>query len=144
MSLKQISVFLVNKHGTLKKMTSILAQNHVDLRAISLAETKEYGIARIIVDDTFNAVNILKEADFVTSINSVLAVEVSDEPGSLDKMLQTFADEDVNIDYMYSFIIGKEAKSAGMIFRISDVAIAEPKLAAKGLKILTQEDIAQI
>ncbi len=144
MSLKQISVFLVNKPGTLKKMTSILAQNHVDLRAISLAETKEYGIARIIVDDTFNAVNILKEADFVTSINSVLAVEVSDEPGSLDKMLQTFADEDVNIDYMYSFIIGKEAKSAGMIFRISDVAIAEPKLAAKGLKILTQEDIAQI
>ena len=144
MSLKQISVFLVNKPGTLKKMTSILAQNHVDLRAISLAETKEYGIARIIVDDTFNAVNILKEADFVTSINSVLAVEVSDEPGSLDKMLKTFADEDVNIDYMYTFIIGKEAKSAGMIFRISDVAIAEPKLAAKGLKILTQEDIAQI
>lgn len=144
MSVKQISVFLVNKPGTLKKMTSILAQNDVDLRAISLSETKEYGIARIIVDDTFSAVNILKEADFVTSVIPVLAVEVPDEPGSLDKMLQMFADEEVNIDYMYSFIIGKDDMSAGMIFKISDVAAAEPKLIAKGLKVLSQEEISQI
>ncbi|MBR3357327.1 MAG: ACT domain-containing protein [Solobacterium sp.] len=144
MSLKQISVFLVNKPGTLKNMTGVLAANKVDMRAISLAETKEFGIARIIVDNVIEAVDILKEADFVTSVNSVLAVEVPDEPGGLNNLLEIFAAEDVNIEYMYSFIIGRENASAGMIFRVGDTSSAEPKLTARGLKVLSQEDIAEL
>ena len=85
MAIKQISVFLENKPGKLKEMTGVLAANNVDMRALSLAETKDFGIARLVVDDVFNAVNILKEANFVASLTSVLAVAVPDEPGGLDK-----------------------------------------------------------
>lgn len=141
MSIKQISIFLVNKPGTLKNMTGVLAANNIDMRAISLAETKEYGIARIVVDDVIHAVDILKDADFVTSVNSVIAMEIPDEPGALDKILDVFAVVNVNIEYMYSFIIGHESRSAGMIFRVNDTAAAETKLAAKGIQVLSLEDI---
>ena len=141
MSIKQISIFLVNKPGTLKNMTGVLAANHIDMRAISLAETKEYGIARIVVDDVIRAVDILKEADFVTSVNSVIALEIPDEPGALDALLETFASVNVNIEYMYSFIIGHERRSAGMIFRVNDTAAAENKLTARGIQVLSLENI---
>ena len=144
MSLKQISVFLVNKPGTLRNMTDVLAKNNVDMRAISLVETKEFGIARIIVDDVISAVDILKEADFVTSVNNVIAAEVPDEPGGLNTLLQVFAAEEVNIEYMYSFIIGSESRSAGMIFRVADAANAEPRLKRRGLKVLSIEDMIEM
>lgn len=144
MSIKQISVFLENRPGKLKQMTSVLAEHRIDMRALSLAETKDFGIARLVVDDVFEAMNILKEADFVASLTSVLAVAVPDEPGGLDKLLSIFSEADVNIEYMYAFIGGKETKHAYMIFRVANTTAAETKLAGKGLKILTQEDIAQI
>ena len=144
MSIKQISVFQENRPGKLKEMTSVLAEHQVDMRALSLAETKDFGIARLVVDDVFEAMNILKEADFVASLTSVLAVAVPDEPGGLDKLLSIFSEADVNIEYMYAFIGGKETKHAYMIFRVANTTAAETKLAGKGLKILTQEDIAQI
>ena len=144
MSIKQISVFLENKPGKLQQMTGVLAANNVDMRALSLAETKDFGIARLVVDDVFSAVNILKEADFVASLTSVLAVAVPDEPGGLDKLLHIFSEAEVNIEYMYAFIGGKDTNHAYMIFRVADTKAAESKLAGKGLKILTQEDIAQI
>ncbi len=144
MSIKQISVFLENKPGRLKEMTGILAAHNVDMRALAIAETKDFGIARLIVDDVFNAVSVLKEADFVASLTSVLVVAVPDEPGGLDKLLQYFADTDVNIEYMYAFIGGKDTKHAYMIFRVADTASAETKLKSAGLKILTQEDVAMI
>ena len=144
MSIKQISVFLENKPGKLKNMTGVLAQAGIDMRALSLAETKDFGIARIIVDDVFEAVNVLKDADFVASLTSVLAVAVPDEPGGLDKLLQIFSDAQVNIEYMYAFLGSKDTKHAYMIFRVADTKAAEAKLSGKGLKILTQEDICQI
>ncbi len=144
MSIKQISVFLENKPGKLKNMTGVLAQAGIDMRALSLAETKDFGIARIIVDDVFEAVNVLKDADFVASLTSVLAVAVPDEPGGLDKLLQIFSDAQVNIEYMYAFLGSKDTKHAYMIFRVADTKSAESKLTGKGLKILTQEDICQI
>lgn len=144
MSIKQISVFLENKPGTLKKMTGILADHQIDMRALSIAETKDFGIARIIVDDVLAAVSVLKDADFVASLTSVLAVAVPDEPGGLDKMLQIFADAKVNIEYMYAFIGGEDAKHAYMIFRVTDTKDAEAKLKNKGLKIMTQEEMANL
>ena len=144
MSIKQISVFLENRPGKLKNMTGVLAQAGIDMRALSLAETKDFGIARIIVDDVFEAVNVLKEADFVASLTSVLAVAVPDEPGGLDKLLSYFNEAEVNIEYMYAFLGGNDAKHAYMIFRVADTKAAEAKLSGKGLRILTQEDIAQI
>ena len=144
MSIKQISVFLENKPGTLKKLTSVMAKNNIDMRATSLAETKDFGIARIIVDDALGVVNVLKDNDFVASLTPVLAVEIPDEAGGLDKLLDVFAEAEVNIEYMYAFPSRSAAGNAYMIFRVADTKAAEAKLTGKGLKILTQEDIAQI
>ena len=144
MSIKQISVFLENKPGTLKKLTSVMAKNNIDMRATSLAETKDFGIARIIVDDALEVVNTLKENDFVASLTSVLAVEIPDEAGGLDKLLEVFADAEVNIEYMYAFPGKGNSNQAYMIFRVADTHAAEAKLTGKGLKLLSQDDIANI
>ncbi|AOZ96338.1 Uncharacterized conserved protein, contains tandem ACT domains [Butyrivibrio hungatei DSM 14810] len=144
MSIMQISVFLENKPGTLKKMTGVLAANKINMRATSLAETKDFGIARLVVDDAMSAVNTLKEHNFVASLTPVLAIEIPDEAGGLDKLLENFDDAEVNIEYMYAFTGGKNTDHAYMIFRVSDTKAAEAKLNGKGVKILTQEDIESI
>ncbi len=144
MSIKQISVFLENKPGTLNKMTKVLAEHDIDMRALSLAETKDFGIVRIIVDDVFQATNVLKEADFVASLTPVLAFAIPDEPGGLNKLLDAFTEEKVNLEYMYAFLGGKDTNHAYMIFRVSDAKSAENALAARGFKALTQEEISQI
>ncbi|MBE5840063.1 Uncharacterized conserved protein, contains tandem ACT domains [Butyrivibrio sp. INlla18] len=144
MSIMQISVFLENKPGTLKNMTGVLAANKINMRATSLAETKDFGIARLVVDDAMSAVNTLKEHNFVASLTPVLAIEIPDEAGGLDKLLENFDDAEVNIEYMYAFTGGKNTDHAYMIFRVSDTKAAEAKLNGKGVKILTQEDIESI
>ena len=144
MSIMQISVFLENKPGTLKKMTGVLAANKINMRATSLAETKDFGIARLVVDDAMSAVNTLKEHNFVASLTPVLAIEIPDEAGGLDKLLENFDDAEVNIEYMYAFTGGKNTDHAYMIFRVSDTKAAEAKLNGKGVKILTQEYIESI
>lgn len=144
MSIMQISVFLENKPGTLKKMTGVLAANKINMRATSLAETKDFGIARLVVDDAMAAVNTLKEHNFVASLTPVLAIEIPDEAGGLDKLLENFDNAEVNIEYMYAFTGGKNTDHAYMIFRVSDTKAAEAKLNGKGVKILTQEDIESI
>ena len=144
MSIKQISVFLENKPGRLKQMTSVLAANNVDMRALSLAETKDFGIARLIVDDALEAVSTLKEHDFVASLTPVLAIEIPDEAGGLDKLLDKFTDESVNIEYMYAFPGGRNTDRACMIFRVADTKAAEARLTGAGVKVLTQEEISNI
>jgi hypothetical protein len=144
MSVQQISVFLENRPGTLKKMTGVLAANKISLRATSVAETKDFGIARLIVDDAISAVNTLKENDFVASLTPVLAIEIPDEAGGLDKLLEIFAAAEVNIEYMYAFPGGKDTDKAVMIFRVADTKAAESRLVGKGAKILTQEEISNI
>ena len=144
MSIKQISVFLENKPGTLKKMTGVLAAKKVDMRALSLAETKDFGIARIIVDDVFEAVNILKDADFVAKLTSVLAVKIPDVPGGLDQLLSIFSEAEVNIEYMYAFLGGAASEHAYMIFRVQDRKAAAAALRAKGIQVVDQEHISQL
>jgi len=144
MSVRQISVFLENKPGELKQMTAVLAKENVDMRALSLAETSEFGIARIIVDDAFAAISLLKEAGFVASLTSVLAVEINDVAGGLDQILQYFAEAKINIEYMYAFLGGREKNKACMIFKVNDPKTAEIALGGKGLALLSQEDIMQI
>lgn len=144
MSIKQISVFLENKPGTLDKLMALMAENNIDLRALSLAETKDFGIARMIVDDAFAAVNVLKNGDFIASLTPVLAFAVPDEPGGLSKLLTKFTAAGVNIEYMYAFLDVKRVGQACMIFRVSDTEASERALVNAGLKPLTQEDIAEL
>ena len=144
MSIKQISVFLENKPGSLNRMTDALAKNNIDMRALSMAETKDFGIVRMIVDDVYKATNVLQEENFVASLTSVLAFEIPDEPGGLSKLLAKFTDAKVNIDYMYAFLGGKNINHAYMIFRVTDTKTAEAALAGKGLISLSQEEMADI
>ena len=144
MSLKQISVFLENKPGTLLTMTGVLADNHIDMRALSLAETKDFGIVRLIVDDLYKATTLLKDAGYVHSLTPVVGVAIPDVPGGLNRVLQVLTDARVNVEYMYAFLGGKDVDHAYMIFRVADDKAAEAALAARGIQTLTQEQIGAL
>ena len=141
MSIKQISIFLENKPGMLKRMTEVLASHDINIRALSLADTKDFGIVRMLVNDVYVATNILKEENFIASLTPVLAYEISDKAGDLNRLLDKFAAVNVNIEYMYAFA-GK--KGAYMIFRVADTKKAEAALNGQGLKSLTQDEIADV
>ena len=141
MSVNQISVFLENKPGTLNNMTNVLANHNINIRALSLADTNDFGIVRMLVNNVYEAANVLKDENFIARFTPVLVYAISDEAGSLNKILQSFTEADVNIEYMYAFA-GKER--AYMIFKVTDVKKAETLLSAKGLKSLTQEQIAEV
>lgn len=141
MSVNQVSVFLENKAGTLNKLTEVLASNNVNIRALSLAETSEFGIVRMLVNDVFEATNILKENNFVATLTPVLVYAIEDKAGYLNNLLKNFSVAQVNIEYMYAFA-GKER--AYMIFRVNDTKKAEALLNRAGLKSLTQEEISAV
>ena len=141
MSVQQISVFLENKPGMLKKMTSVLKEHDINIRALSVADTKDFGIVRMLVNDVYGATNVLNEAHFITSLKPVLVFAIPDVAGGLDELLEKFDEAKINIDYMYAFA-GK--KSAYMIFRVNKTGEAEAKLGGKGLVSLTEEEVAKV
>ncbi|MBR1647410.1 MAG: ACT domain-containing protein [Selenomonadaceae bacterium] len=141
MSVNQVSVFLENRAGTLNRLTEVLATNKINIRALSLAETSEFGIVRMLVNDVFEATNVLKENNFVATLTPVLAYAIADEAGDLNNLLKNFSAANVNIEYMYAFA-GKER--AYMIFRVNDTKKAEALLKSHGLNSLTQEEIAAV
>ena len=141
MSVKQISVFLENKPGTLKGLTTVLAQNDINIRALSLSDTKDFGIVRMLVNDVYTATNVLKDEGFIASLTPVLVYDISDESGGLDKLLVHFEEAQVNIEYMYAFA-GRNA--AYMIFRVAGTNKAEAVLQGNGLHSLSQDEIASV
>ena len=144
MSIKQISVFLENKPGALYAMTGVLAQNKIDMRAFSLAETSDFGIARIIVDDVYKTTTVLKDAGYVHSISDVLGVAVPDEPGGLSLVLQALTEAQVNVEYMYVFVGHKASGSAYTIFKVADNAAAAAALSQRGIKVIDQAEIEKL
>ena len=144
MSIKQISVFIENKPGVLYALTDVLGQNGVDMRAFTLAETSDFGIARIIVDNVYNASTVLKDAGYVHSISDVLGVAVPDRPGGLEQALGALANGQVNVEYMYVFQAHKTTGSAYMIFKVADNAAASAALSAKGVKCVDQEQLGKL
>jgi len=144
MNIKQISVFVENRPGALYAMTGVLAQHKVDMRALSLAETSDFGIARIIVNDVYKATTVLKDAGYIHSVSPVLGVAIPDVPGGLNKVLQVLMDAGVNVEYMYAFLGGKDAAHAYMIFRVTDDAAAAAALAARGIQTVEQEEMDRL
>lgn len=143
MSVKQISVFLENRPGALLGLTKVLAEKNVDMRAFSLAETSEFGIARIIVNDLDATAAILRDEGFVHSVTPVIAVAISNTPGGLNAALTALSEADVNVEYMYAFIGGRR-ESAYMIFRVADDEKASAVLRAKGIQLAEQEEIINL
>ena len=143
MSVKQISVFLENKPGALADMARVLADNEIDMRAFSLAETSDFGIARVIVDDLYKTTTVLKDAGFIHSVSSVLAVAIPDVPGGLWQVLDILRQESINVEYMYAFL-GAQAGSAYMIFKVAGHHKAAAALTGKGIRLVDQEELSEL
>ena len=143
MSIQQISVFLENRPGKLFELTQLLAEKGIDMRALSIAETTDFGIARLIVNDAYGAAQVLREGQFIAQFSDVLAFAVPDEPGGLHKLLAEFNEAQVNIEYMYAFL-GRERGRAYMIFRVTDTDAAEQALTVRGLTPLGAEEMEKI
>ena len=144
MSMKQISVFVENKPGALYALTAVLAQGQIDMRALSLAETKDFGIVRLIVNDLYKTTTLLKDAGYVHSITPVVGVIIPDVPGGLNRVLQVLSNAKINVEYMYAFLGGKQANSAYMIFRVQDVEGAQQALTQRDIKVLDQDQMAGV
>ena len=140
MNIHQISVFLENRAGQLAEITKLLAQNHVDIRAISIAETTDYGIARLIVDDCQKASGILLEHGDILSMTPVWAVEVPDRPAGLSDLLAVLAEAHVDVEYMYSLFANKNG-CAYMVLRISDEEAFRKALSGTDIKIVGNDDL---
>lgn len=140
MTIHQISVFLENRTGQLAEITRLLAENHVNLRAISIAETADYGLARMIVDDSHKASAILLEHGDILSMTPVWAVEVPDRPAGLSELLTVLAEGDVAVEYMYSLFTHKDGH-AYMVLRITDEAAFTAAIAGTDIKLVGMEEL---
>ena len=132
MAIQQISVFLENTTGRLCEVTKTLAKANINLRAISIADTADFGILRLIVDKTGDAVNALNNAGFTTRQTDVVAVEIEDVPGSLASLMELFQKTGINIEYLYASLEGKNGKAV-VIFKLDDHG--------KGLKIIAEHNL---
>ena len=140
MNVHQISVFLENRAGQLAEITAVLAKNSIDLRAISIAETADYGVLRMIVDDAEKATGILLTNGYILSMTPVTVIAVPDAPGGLAPVLGILAEEHIDIEYMYSLFTHKEGQ-AYMVFRISDEEKFAAKLAENNMHPATKEEL---
>ena len=139
MSVKQISVFIENKKGALASATRYIADHGINIRALSIADTQDFGILRIICDDPKQTDSVLKNGGYITTVTDVLATEIADKPGSMATILEVLADAHVIVEYTYAFLAPDG--HAYMIFRVDDNAVASAALAGAGIKTANQEDL---
>ena len=140
MKLEQISVFLENRSGRLAEITAILARNAVNIRALSLADTADFGILRLIVDRPDLATRVLKDAGFTVGHTDMVALEIPDKPGGLWSILTTLEAAGTNVEYMYAFV-QKASENAVIIFRFDEPDRAADVLREAGVRVLTGEDV---
>ena len=140
MHIHQISVFLENRTGQLAEITHLLAENHIDIRALSIAETADYGLARMIVDDSHKASAVLLEHGDILSMTPVYAVEVPDQPGGLANLLTTLAQNHIDVEYMYSLFTHREGH-AYMVLRITNEAKFLGVLGERWIRVCNKEDL---
>ena len=143
MSIKQLNIFVENKKGALVEITETLASHDVNIRALSIADTEEFGILRLIVNDNDTACKILSEKDFLIKITEVVGVKIGDQPGKLSTALSVLDDEDINVEYLYAFMARTE-KHAYVVLRVADNAQAEKALEAAGYHMITDADINKL
>lgn len=136
----QISVFLENRAGEFAKITGILAQNGVDLRAISIAETADYGVLRMIVDNAEKATSILMQNEYLLTMTPVLVVAVPDQPGGIAPVLATLAEGNIDVEYMYSLFTHIAGK-AYIVFRVADTQKFVTLLESHGITPCTKEEL---
>ena len=140
MQIQQLSIFVENKSGRLAEITEILGTAGVDIRAISVADTSDFGILRLIVDKPKEAVEALRAANLTVSLTSVIAVGIDDKPGEFAKAMRVLADGEIGVEYMYAFISRDKGKSY-VILRVLESDKAVECLKASGISLLNAEEI---
>jgi hypothetical protein len=140
MKVEQISIFLENKSGRLAEVTRVLRDANINIRALSIADTSDFGILRIIVNDCDKAADVLKVKNFTLSKTEVLAVEVLDRPGGLAQILELLEQDNINVEYMYAFL-ERSSDNAVIIFRFDEMEKATQILASNGVTILDSSKV---
>lgn len=143
MSIKQLTVFVQNKKGTVVSVTEKLSENGINLRALSIAETQDFGMLRLIVNDENAAEKVLEEAGYLIKVIDVVGVKIGDEPGKLTEALDVLDKADINVEYLYAFMARTE-KHAYVVLRVEDNAMAENALTSAGFKMISEADINKL
>jgi len=140
MKLVQISIFLENRAGRLAEVTRIIGEAGANIRALSLADTSDFGILRLIVDNTEKAIDALRKNKFTASLTEVVAVEVDDRPGGLAEVLRVLQTKGINVEYMYAFV-EKFTEKAVLVFRFENLEGAIATLSENGIRVLKGDEI---
>ena len=143
MSIKQLTVFVQNKKGTVASVTDILSKNNINLRALSIAETQDIGILRLIVNDDATAERVLTENGYLIKTVDVVGVKIGDQPGKLTAALDVLDRADINVEYLYAFM-ARTVKHAYVVLRVEDNAAAEDALTSAGFKLITEADVCKL
>ena len=143
MAIKQLTVFVENKQGTVVSITDTLSKHNINLRALSIAETQDFGILRLIVNDEESAEKILKEEGYLIKITDVVGVKIGDEAGKLSEALKVLDNNKINMEYLYAFMSRTE-KHAYVVIRVEDNTTAEAALADAGFKLVTEADVEKL
>ncbi len=143
MSIRQISVFVENKKGSLVAITETLASESIDLRAMSIADTQDFGILRLIVSDTDRAVDVLRSKNCIVAVNEVVGVRLKNQPGALATAVKVLSENDINIEYMYAFN-GSTPHHAYMVLRVDDNDKVAELLLNEGIKCITEEQASEL
>ena len=143
MAIKQLTVFIQNKKGTVVSVTDLLSKNNINLRALSIAETQDFGILRLIVNDEKAAESVLAENGYLIKAIDVVGVKIGDEPGKLTAALDVLDMADINVEYLYAFMARTE-KHAYVVLRVEDNEVAEKVLTDAGFKMISEADINKL
>lgn len=143
MTVKQISIFVENKEGRIKKAIDTLAKENINIRALSIADTTKYGILRLIVSDNEKAIEALEKDGFIVKENDVLLLTVPDRPNGLNSTLAVFDEKGINLEYLYAFVSSK-TDEAIVVMRLENMEKAIEALESKNIKILETEDIKDL
>ena len=143
MAIKQLTVFIQNKKGSVVEVTDILSKNNINLRALSIAETQDFGMLRLIVNDEEAAEKVLTEKGFLLKVIDVVGVKIGDEPGKLTAALDVLDKADINVEYLYAFMLRTE-KHAYVVLRVEDNERATEVLTSAGFKMITDADVNKL
>ena len=143
MAIKQLTVFVQNQKGTIVSVTDILAKNNINLRALSIAETEDFGILRLIVNDEITAEKVLKEQGYLIKTVDVVGVKIGDAPGKLTAALDVLDKANINVEYLYAFMARTE-KHAYVVLRVENNIDAESALEGAGFHLITEADICKL
>ena len=143
MTIKQLTVFVKNSKGSLVDLSNLLAQNNINIRALSVAETQEFGILRLIVNNVEKATKVLEENSYLIKAVDVIGIKISDKPGGLAKALSALDKANINVEYMYAFMMCCE-NGAYVVIRVADNNAAKIALENAGLELMSEEDVSDL